>query len=536
MKVLISLFFVLCSFLSVTVYAETICYDVRLNEQSVFCVKSGIGAISAESRATVIQEKLEKLSKDYTFDAQNILVVENEGGLSVAAGEVNLITLRDIDNNSNLSLEGFAQTIVDKIKIEIDHFRAERSPQTILMAVVYSFLATIVLVLALIALRRSQYFLILKLSALSEKYVSKLKIKSYQIVSPYRINQLLTMAIKVLRTLVTLILVYIYVPLVLSFFPWTAKWAPKIINYVLDPVKHLFAVVVGYIPNLFYIAVILTFTYYIMKFVKLVFNEIENGHLSFNGFHKEWAQPTFKLLKVVAYAISLIMIFPYLPGSSSPAFQGLSVFLGVLVSFGSGSAIANMISGIVMTYMRPFKLGDRVRIADTVGDVVEKTFLVTRIKTIKNVEVTIPNAMVLGSHIINYSSSAREEGLILNTTVTIGYDAPWNKVHELLKEAAAKTKLIDQEKPAFILQTSLDDFYVSYELNAYTRKANEMAQIYSDLHQNIQDSFNKGGVEIMSPHYGALRDGNEVTIPSSYRDTNYKAPGFKISQERAGKV
>lgn len=272
-----------------------------------------------------------------------------------------------------------------------------------------------------------------------------------------------------------------------------------------------------------------------MKFVKIIFNEIETGSIAFNGFYKEWAQPTFKLLRVVAYGIALVMIFPYLPGSSSPAFQGLSVFLGVLVSFSSGSAIANTISGIVMTYMRPFKIGDRVRIADTVGDVVEKTFLVTRIKTIKNVDITVPNAMVLGSHIINYSSSAQEEGLILNTTVTIGYDVPWKQVHELLKMAAAKTQLIDLDKSPFILQTSLDDFYVSYELNAFTKHANKMALIYSELHQNIQDSFNEAKVEIMSPHYGALRDGNETTVPSKYRNKDYRSPTFQITRELSNK-
>lgn len=383
--------------------------------------------------------------------------------------------------------------------------------------------------MAWILLKKTPIFLFKKLSAFSEKYISKFKIKSYQLVSPYRVHQLLTAVITGTNVIITLILLYIYVPLVLSFFPWTAQWAPKIINYVLDPIKHVFTVVIAYAPNLFYIAIILGFTHYTMKFIRLIFNEIELGNLTFTGFHKEWAQPTFKLLKVVAYGISLVMIFPYLPGSSSPAFQGLSVFLGVLVSFGSGSAIANMISGIVMTYMRPFKIGDRVRIADTTGDVVEKTFLVTRIKTIKNVDVTIPNAMVLSSHIMNYSSSAQQDGLILNTTVTIGYDAPWIEVHQLLKSAAMKTNLIDLEKEPFVLQTSLDDFYVSYELNAFTQHASKMAKIYSDLHQNIQDAFNAGGIEIMSPHYSSLRDGNEVTIPKGSRPASYKSPSFKIS-------
>jgi small-conductance mechanosensitive channel len=522
--------FILLIFVGYKSFAESKCYDVHLNNKSIFCVKLGIGAISAQNRAEAIEAKLEKLAKDYTFDPQTISVIESEGAYSLSVGDLNLVSLREKDlDETNLTLYEYANSIAEKIKLGLDDYRIERSPKTILLGVLYTFIVTLIMILAWVFLRRTQLFLLRKLSALSEKFVEKLKIKSYQLVSPYRIRQIVAGLIRGIRFIISLILLYIYVPLVLSFFTWTAKWVPRIINYVLDPIKYLSSVIIGYVPNLFYIAIILGFTHYAMRFVRLIFNEIELGNLSFSGFHREWAQPTFKLLKVIAYAISLIMIFPYLPGSSSPAFQGLSVFLGVLVSFGSGSAIANMISGIVMTYMRPFRIGDRVKIADTVGDVVEKTFLVTRVKTIKNVDVTIPNAMVLGSHIINYSSSAQEDGLILHTTVTIGYDAPWNKVHELLKNAASKTELIDQEKAPFILQTSLDDFYVSYELNAFTKHASMMAKIYSDLHQNIQDSFNQGGIEIMSPHYSSLRDGNEVAIPTGYRDANDKARGFKLS-------
>ena len=190
--------------------------------------------------------------------------------------------------------------------------------------------------------------------------------------------------------------------------------------------------------------------------------------------------------------------------------------------------MGNIIGGIVITYMRPFIIGDRVKIADTIGDITEKTLLVTRIRTIKNVDITIPNAMVLGSHIINYSTSAKNKGLILHTTVTIGYDAPWRKVHELLKAAAAATENVLTEPAPFILQTALDDFYVHYELNAYTDKPNIMANIYSNLHQNIQDKFNEGGVEIMSSHYSTIRDGNQVTIPKDYLPKEYKVPAFRL--------
>jgi small-conductance mechanosensitive channel len=231
-------------------------------------------------------------------------------------------------------------------------------------------------------------------------------------------------------------------------------------------------------------------------------------------------------------ALALVLAFPYLPGSASPAFQGVSIFIGLLLSLGSTSVVANIVSGLVLTYTHAFRVGDRVRIADTVGDVIEKGLLVTRMRTIKNVEITVPNGMVMGSHIINYSAVAQEHGLILNTTITLGYDIPWRLIHETLIKAAQATNGILPEPRPFVLQTSLDDFYVSYELNAYTDQPNKMIVVYSELHQNIQDFCNEAGIEILSPHYGALRDGNPSTIPSDYLPKGYQAPPFQIKMNR----
>ncbi|HSH14200.1 MAG TPA: mechanosensitive ion channel family protein, partial [Desulfurivibrionaceae bacterium] len=247
------------------------------------------------------------------------------------------------------------------------------------------------------------------------------------------------------------------------------------------------------------------------------------------NFPADWAQPTYKIGRFLVIAFTAVVVFPYLPGSDAPAFKGVSLFIGVLFSLGSTAAVANVVAGIILTYMRAFVIGDRVKIADTIGDIIEKTLLVTRVRTIKNEDITIPNAMVLGSHIINYSSSARERGLILHTTVTIGYDVPWRQVHELLLGAARASENILAEPPPFVLQTSLDDFYVSYQLNAYTDQPNRMALTYSALHQNIQDRFNAAGVEIMSPHYAALRDGNQVTVPEENLAKSYVAPAFRLT-------
>jgi small-conductance mechanosensitive channel len=133
--------------------------------------------------------------------------------------------------------------------------------------------------------------------------------------------------------------------------------------------------------------------------------------------------------------------------------------------------------------------------------VTEMRLLVTHLLSVKNEEIVVPNSVIFNSHVINYSSHARERGLILHTSVTIGYNTPWRQIHALLLQAAAQTPGLLSTPPPFILQTSLDDFYVSYELNAYTDTPQAMMKLYSDLHQNIQDAFNEYGVQIMSPHY-----------------------------------
>jgi len=340
--------------------------------------------------------------------------------------------------------------------------------------------------------------------------------------------ELITFTVRILMFAFVIFVIYSYITFIFSLFEFTKTWAQTLIVYVTTPVKVMVKALVGFIPNIFYIVVIVYAFRYLLKMVHYIFAEIDSGNLTFGGFYSDWAMPTYGVVRVMIILFAAIVIFPYLPGSNSPFFQGISIFMGLLLSMGSSSAIANIVAGIVLIYMRPFKIGDRVKIADTVGDVIEKTFLVTRIRTIKNADITIPNSSVLGGHIINYSSSATETGLILNTTITIGYDVPWRQVHELMLSAANGTEDILFYPSPFILQTSLDDFYVSYELNAYTDKPWKMARTYSDLHAAIQDKFNEAGVEIMSPHYSTLRDGNEVTIPASYRPENYSSPTFGI--------
>ncbi|HEY9713764.1 MAG TPA: mechanosensitive ion channel domain-containing protein, partial [Chroococcales cyanobacterium] len=287
----------------------------------------------------------------------------------------------------------------------------------------------------------------------------------------------------------------------------------------------------SYLPNIAFVVIILLITHYIIRFTHFIFKEIEQGTITIKGFDPDWADTTYGITRFLLTAFSFVLIFPYLPGSGSPAFQQVSIFLGVLLSLSSTGAISHVIAGIFLTYTGAFKAGDRVKIADTVGDVMGKTLFATRIRTNKNEEVTIPNGLVLSDHIVNYSSSASGTGLILHAKVTIGYEVPWRTVHKLLIDAALQTERILPEPPPFVLQTDFDGSSVVYEINAYTNFPRGMQNTYSNLRQRIQDQFTEANIEILTPVYHAVRDGSLSTVPAEGKDPAGKGIRVTLSKE-----
>lgn len=341
-------------------------------------------------------------------------------------------------------------------------------------------------------------------------------IRDYELLNTRQIGRILIFLVNILRYLVLLTQLTFSVPVLFAIFPHTEKLAFTIFRYIFEPVKMVVTSVVDYIPKLFIILVIWYCIKYIIKGIEYIAKEIENEKLKISGFYPDWAKPTFNIIRFLLYAFMIAMIYPFLPGSDSGVFQGISVFVGLIVSLGSSTVIGNIIAGLVITYMRPFKVGDRIKLNDTTGNVIEKTPFVTRLRTPKNEVVTIPNSFIMSSHTVNYSASARQFGLIIHTTVTIGYDAPWRQVHQLLINAARMTRGVVEHPKPFVLETELNDYYPCYQINAYIMDADRLGEIMSELHQNIQDVFNEAGVEIMSPHYYAGRDGNASTIPADY--------------------
>ncbi|WP_439107621.1 mechanosensitive ion channel family protein [Congregibacter sp.] len=342
-----------------------------------------------------------------------------------------------------------------------------------------------------------------------------LTVQDQQIFTERELARALHSLVNGLWQLLRAVLFISWLNLVFTQFAWTRDVAVSAIGFVFTQGALIVAGVINYLPNLFIIGIIVVISRLVIRATRGVFDGIRLERITLPGFYPDWAETSFGLSRLLIIALTLVIVFPYLPGSSSPAFQGLSIFFGVLVSLGSTSAVANVMSGIVITYTRGFKIGDRVRIADTEGDVIERSAFVTRIRTPKNEEVSVPNAMVMNNHIVNFSAQAKEAGVLLHTTVTIGYDVPWPRVHQLLCDAAVATKQVLDDPAPFVLQTSLDDNYVAYELNAYIRNPSQKLQIASEMHAHIQDNFRKESIEILSPHYRANRDGSDLAIPPS---------------------
>jgi small-conductance mechanosensitive channel len=345
-----------------------------------------------------------------------------------------------------------------------------------------------------------------KIRAGAGNRIKALTIRNYRILTAKQIVEVLLFFLRIIKYLLTAFQLFITVPIVFSLFPATKELATTIFGYFLNPLKFILTEAVRYIPNLITIVIILLITKYVLRGLKYFSKQIANEKVVLPGFYADWAWPTFNILRVIMYAFTIAVIYPYLPGSESRVFQGVSVFVGLIFSFGSSSAISNLVAGLVITYMRPFKIGDRIKIKDITGFVAEKSPFVVRIRNIKNEFITFPNLTVLNSEIINYNTSGEEEGLVLHAKITMGYDVPWRDVYDILIRAAVKTPHIEENPKPFVLQTSLEDFYASYEINVYTKEIEKVILIYSLLYQNIQDEFRNAGISMYAPHYYAKKD------------------------------
>jgi len=484
---------------------KSIGQPVILMRDTLFLVFTKRGESSAKERAASIAAKIILISKNDFFNIDSLLIVESLNSTDIVYQDIIVMSISKVDElwmgRSQLDL---AAEYLEIIKTHIINRIEEKSLSkqlTRLLYVVGIFVLLFVFILLINRLFKKVKFALIN----NVNWYNRLSINNYSLISKAYFNRIILFLLGVVKWSLISVLVYFYLVISFELYPATQYLTNHLLQIIYVPLNKFWMAFLNYLPNLLVILVIYFLFRYVIKGLKFIFNDIKNEKLKIRGFYPDFANPTFKIVRSLLYIFMIVLLYPYLPASDSNIFRGASVFVGILISIGSSNALSNVIAGLLLTYMRSFRINDRIKIGDLSGDVIEKSLLNIKLRTPKNEEITIPNSTVLSSNTINFTTNSIDKGLILHITISLGYDVDWEKVYATLVEAALKTNLVLKDPSPFVLQTSLDDFYVSYQLNIYTNHANKKNRILSELHENIQDLCNENGIEILSPHYQSTK-------------------------------
>ncbi len=496
---------------------------VVIDGETLFYLR-GVTALPATERAAMVKSRVVELARDASFDVKALALTEADDRTAIYAGDKLVLNIVNVDAAvEELERPLLAQIYKTRIAESIEEYRRARSPATLLANGLYALGVTGVLILLLWGLRR----LFRWLGEWSERSVHRrvqdLASKAHELVQAETVWGLIAGLLRLLRVVVYLVLAYFYLNTVLGLFPWTRPAASVLFRLVLDPLESLWLGFLAALPDLIFLVVLWLVVRYILKVIRAFFRGVEVGRIKLEKFEADWAEPTYRIVRILVIAFAIVVAYPYIPGSESAAFKGVSVFLGVLFSLGSSSFIANMIAGMAMTYRGTFKDGDLIKVGEVTGRVEGVKLMVTRLRTAKNESVILPNSTILNTEVTNYSQQAGTDGLVIHSIVGIGYETPWRQVEAMLLEAAARTEGLKSTPPPFVLQRSLGDFAVQYEINAYWSGEGSMLALYSLLHGNIQDVFNEHGVQIMTPAYEGDPEVPKVVSPDKW----YEAPAKK---------
>jgi Small-conductance mechanosensitive channel len=481
-------------------------YAVAPFNDTLFYIYNKLGSSLAKDRAYNVVSRIHNLYEDDFVKVDSFQIENNEISTDIVYKDLVITSVTELDALlEGKSKEEIAANYLKRIQNSITAERADNSISKLLTRSGLVFLILLVFSILILLINKLKKYGTQRILTERTQRIKDIKIKNYVLVTSVQKTRIFINAINILRWALIILIAFIMLPVVFSVFPFTQSWASNLIGLFTKPLKTAVLAIWDYIPNLITVFVILVVMRYAVRFVKYIFTEIDKGKLEINGFHRDFAMPTFTIVRFLLQAFTLVLIFPYLPGANSDIFKGISVFIGVLFSLGSSSAISNIIAGLVITYMRPFRIGDRITIADKTGVVIEKSPLVTRLRTIKNEEITIPNSSVLSGNTVNYSTFS-EDGICFQVELTVGYEEPWQRIHELLLNIPPRIKRVNLNPAPFVLQKKLDDFYVLYELNVYIAKSAEIELAKSEIFQSILDDFLAAGIEMNGPHIFAKAD------------------------------
>jgi small-conductance mechanosensitive channel len=474
--------------------------DLVIRNRKILTLRADVAGLNPQQRVISLQQQFASAVSGEEL-SEPVVRAFPPYGVVIQINHVNVATIAylDLDPLENKTHDQVVAGTLELLSQIVAEIREEQSTGYMLKAAGFALLATVTLAMAiwlLVFIRKLLLgSLVVKVEATSGHlaHITRVDFRKVAIF----LRRLLTFTVVVLIAF----LVLTWLAYVLKQFPYTRPWGEGVWTYVLGTCRSMGLVIVNALPNLFKIALILLLARIIARLGSLLFEAAESGRIKLPGVFPETARPTRRIFVAINYVFALVACYPYLPGSGSDAFKGMTVLIGLMISLGGSGVINQAMSGLVLMYTRAHQVGDYVRIGETEGVVTALDMLATKIRTSKREEVTIPNSVVLGTATKNFTRLAGTEGVILHTSVTIGYNAPWRKVHELLTEAAKRTDGLKQHPPAFVVQTALSDFYVEYQLNAHLEEPETRMAVLGKLHSNIQDTFNEAGVAIVSPHY-----------------------------------
>lgn len=474
---------------------------VTIDGAELFRVR-GVTGLPAARRAQEIAARIQRLAADASLAPESLIVVETPLSTEIHSGKLRVFAVTEADAEvEGLRRELLANVFLQRTQDAIRAYREARTQDKLMRGLLRAFAALAIFVASVLLVRWLFRRVTTGVERRFRERVRALAIGSFEFVRADRLWSYLRRVLRGLRLLVLLALAYLFLDFVLRQFPWTRGIAAQLDDWTLGPVRLIVFGLIGYVPNLLFLIVLYIFTRWALNLIRLFFDGVGSGEVELQGFDPDWAAPTYKLVRMAVVVFALVVAYPYIPGSESPAFKGISLFIGLVFSLGSSSAISNIIAGYTMTYRRLFREGDRVKIGDVVGAVSQVRLQVTHVRTPKNEEVVIPNSTILNSEVTNYSTMAKSDGLILHTCVGIGYETPWRQVEAMLLLAAERTPGLAPDRKPFVLQKGLGDFAVTYEINVHCDDPSRVPFLYSELHRQILDVFNEYGIQIMTPAY-----------------------------------
>ncbi len=482
-----------------------------IEDDTLLVVYASLGGDDPVHRVASIERKILQIGKSLKMTTDTMRIFESEYTADIMSGEQVVMRVSDLDGLwQGMSRRELAEQNMRIIGLEIERLQAEYGLEAKLQGLGWAvFLVVVQVVFFILTVRFIRHLRRRIIDGFGGK-IKPLVIKGYTLLNIHQWKRILLLLARVLQVFLVIVQLFISLPLLFSIFPETEKFTWNMVNYVWSPLRDIALSVIMYFPNIVKIVVIIYVVHWLLRAIRHVADELQAGNLKIDGFYQDWAQPTYHIIRIFVIAFSVVVIWPLLPGSESGVFKGVSIFVAALFSLGSTTTIGNLISGIIITYMRPFLIGDFVRIDGREGVVVEKNAFITRLKDIKGNIVTVPNNSILSQQTVNYSAALRHgEGTIVHSDFTFTYVVPRETIEQYLLEGAARCERLMKDPKPFVLVTALEDFYTRYEINAYTQEAEQLFEVYSELHKHIVDVFREHHLNPTSSHFVSVKENKD---------------------------